>query len=147
MYVSVSEFVELVAYRTKFSLTDLLGGSRRKPICRARQVMMFVLRRKVKKSYPQIGMAFNRMDHTSCIHAVRTVERLLRQRDPYTIAMYRTVIRCLLTARNAEVARRYSIKHAVTGLIASAASAQPAYLAAIVADVRAEELRYEQLLA
>lgn len=144
MYVSVSEFVELVAYRTKFSLNDLLGGSRRKPVCRVRQVMVFVLKRKVKKSYPQIGMTFNRMDHSSCIYAVRTVERLLQQRDPHVIAIYRTVIRCLLTARNAEAARRHSIKHAVTGLIAGAASVQPVYLAAIIADVRADEVQYER---
>ena len=51
---------------------DIMGDSHRGPAVAARHAAMYLVR-KARKSYPQIGLWFNR-DHTTVMNAVRKVE-------------------------------------------------------------------------
>lgn len=56
-------------------ITDVLSRNRSDPMVRARQAAMSVLRDVKGYSLPRIGRAFDR-DHTTVLHALRSVERL-----------------------------------------------------------------------
>lgn len=56
---------------------DLLGARRRPDHVLARQVAMYLCRRKLGLSYPELGRAFGGRDHSTVIHAVKKIRRLL----------------------------------------------------------------------
>ena len=43
----------------------------------ARQVAMYVCRRKLGLSYPELGRAFGGKDHSTVIHAIKKINKLL----------------------------------------------------------------------
>ena len=63
-----------------FSREDLVGASRRRPLVTARQVSMYVFRELTDLSYPAIGREFGDRDHTTVIHAVEKITRLMAER-------------------------------------------------------------------
>ena len=63
-----------------FPRDDLTGGSRRRPLVTARQVSMYVFRELTDMSYPAIGRAFGGRDHTTVIHAVDKISKLMPER-------------------------------------------------------------------
>ena len=66
---------EAVAARLGISVDTILSPSRSAPVARARQLAMYLTRELTDLSLPAIAAAFNRRDHTTVIHAIRTVER------------------------------------------------------------------------
>jgi len=62
-----------------FSVEDLCGTSRRRPLVTARQVGMYVFREVTDLSYPAIAREFGGRDHTTVIHAVDKISRLMRE--------------------------------------------------------------------
>jgi chromosomal replication initiator protein len=60
------------------TITDLEGPSRRQPLARARQVAMYVCRELTDLSLPKIGTLFGGRDHTTVLHGVNTVGRLMK---------------------------------------------------------------------
>ena len=63
-----------------FTLEQITGGSRRRPLVDARQIAMYVTRNMTDLSYPEIGRAFGDRDHTTVIHAVRKIEHHMTER-------------------------------------------------------------------
>jgi chromosomal replication initiator protein len=63
-----------------FSLEELRGKSRRRPLVTARQVGMYVCRELTDYSYPAIGRQFGNRDHTTVMHAVEKVSTLMKER-------------------------------------------------------------------
>ena len=63
-----------------FSREDLVGASRRRPLVTARQVSMYVFREITDLSYPAIAREFGGRDHTTVIHAVDKISRLMAER-------------------------------------------------------------------
>ena len=63
-----------------FSIDDLCGQSRRRPLVTARQVGMYVFREITDFSYPAIAKEFGGRDHTTVIHAVTKIEGLMKER-------------------------------------------------------------------
>jgi len=55
---------------------DIKGGRRTKQLALARQVAMYLLRRKLNLSLKEIGFCFGGRDHTTVMHAIDKVERL-----------------------------------------------------------------------
>ncbi len=64
-----------------FSVEDLKGKSRRKPLVTARQIGMFVIRELTDLSYPAIAREFGGRDHTTVIHAVEKITALMKERQ------------------------------------------------------------------
>jgi chromosomal replication initiator protein len=63
-----------------FSVEDLCGTSRRRPLVNARQIGMYVFRELTDFSYPAIAREFGGRDHTTVIHAVEKVSGLMKER-------------------------------------------------------------------
>jgi len=71
---SIDEIMAITARTYSMSVDDLRGRSRRRQVVRPRHFAMYLCRRYTDCSLKEIGRAFKR-DHTSVMHAVRTVER------------------------------------------------------------------------
>lgn len=63
-----------------FTLDELTGGSRRRPLVTARQISMYVFRDLTDMSYPAIAKEFGGRDHTTVIHAVDKISNLMAER-------------------------------------------------------------------
>ncbi|MCA1692617.1 MAG: chromosomal replication initiator protein DnaA [Actinobacteria bacterium] len=63
-------------------IEELCGKSRSRPLVQARQVGMFVFRELTDYSYPAIGRVFGNRDHTTVMHAVDKVGKLMKERRP-----------------------------------------------------------------
>lgn len=61
------------------SIGDLEGPSRKQPLARARQVAMYVCREVTDLSLPKIGSLFGGRDHTTVLHGVNNVARLMKE--------------------------------------------------------------------
>jgi chromosomal replication initiator protein len=61
-------------YKIKFS--DLLSKRRSRSVARPRQVAMFLTKQLTTKSLPEIGEAFGGRDHTTVLHACKTIKAL-----------------------------------------------------------------------
>ena len=63
-----------------FSIDEIRGQSRRRPLVTARQVGMYVMRELTDLSYPAIAREFGGRDHTTVIHAVEKIGGLMKER-------------------------------------------------------------------
>jgi chromosomal replication initiator protein len=74
-----SEMLAEIAVYVGHSVEALQGKSRQRPLVSARQVAMYVFRDTTDLSFPAIARLFGGRDHTTVIHAVTKVERLMRE--------------------------------------------------------------------
>jgi len=66
------------------SKVDLVGSKRSQKIVYPRQIGMYLARELTDLSLPKIGEAFGGRDHTTVLHAIAKIEKLIReQRDVY----------------------------------------------------------------
>ena len=72
--------LEATASTFGFTIDELKGTSRRRPLVNARQIGMYVFRELTDFSYPAIAREFGGRDHTTVIHAVEKISRLMRER-------------------------------------------------------------------
>lgn len=70
-------------------LTMLLSRDRHKSAVAARQVAMWVTRKRYKMSFPTIGAVFGGRDHTSVMAACRRVDRNIEAGSPFGVAALR----------------------------------------------------------
>jgi chromosomal replication initiator protein len=63
-----------------FTVDDIRGKSRRRPLVTARQIGMYVMREMTDLSYPAIAREFGGRDHTTVIHAVEKIGALMKER-------------------------------------------------------------------
>ena len=63
-----------------FSIEDLCGPSRRRPLVIARQIGMYLFRDLTDYSFPAIAREFGGRDHTTVMHAVEKISSLMRER-------------------------------------------------------------------
>ena len=78
--VSPAMILEKVSERYGFTVEEITGKSRRRPLVTARQVAMYVVRELTELSYPAIGRVFGDRDHTTVMHAVSKIEALMAER-------------------------------------------------------------------
>ena len=79
--VSTRTIIEEVAEYYRQPVELLRGKSRQRPLVLARQIAMYVMRDLTDLSYPAIAREFGGRDHTTVIHAVSKVERLMKERQ------------------------------------------------------------------
>jgi chromosomal replication initiator protein len=63
-----------------FSIEELCGPNRRRPLVTARQIAMYVMRELTDFSYPAIAREFGGRDHTTVIHAVEKIGNQMKER-------------------------------------------------------------------
>lgn len=74
--ITVENIQKTVADYFKIKVADLYSKKRTRQIARPRQVAMWLAKNLTSQSYPAIGEAFGGRDHTTVLHAVRTIESL-----------------------------------------------------------------------
>jgi chromosomal replication initiator protein len=78
--ITVENIQKTVAEYFKIKVADLFSKKRTRVIVRPRQIAMWLAKNLTSQSYPSIGSAFGGRDHTTVLHAVRTIDEL-RTRD------------------------------------------------------------------
>jgi chromosomal replication initiator protein len=73
--------LEATAEMYGFTVEDLKGKSRRRPLVIARQVAMYVTRELTDLSYPAIAREFGGRDHTTVMHACDKISALMKERS------------------------------------------------------------------
>ncbi|MDQ0503796.1 chromosomal replication initiator protein DnaA [Xanthobacter agilis] len=75
--VRVDDILRIVAKHYNVSRADLLSQRRTANVVKPRQVAMFLAKTLTLRSLPEIGRRFGGRDHTTVLHAVRKIDRLL----------------------------------------------------------------------
>lgn len=79
--VSLEIIQKTVADYYKIKVADMFSKKRSRIIARPRQIAMMITKELTQLSYPDIGEAFGGRDHSTVIHAVRTITEL-KANDP-----------------------------------------------------------------
>jgi chromosomal replication initiator protein len=92
--ISIENIQKTVADYFRIKLVDLLSKKRTRNITRPRQISMSLARELTTMSLPEIGNAFGGKDHSTVIHACKTVSEL-RAEDSTIDADYKILIQTL----------------------------------------------------
>ena len=92
--VSIENIQKTVAEYYKLRASDMLSAKRSRSIARPRQVAMALAKELTKHSLPEIGRAFGGRDHTTVLHATRTIKNL-REGDATLEEDYKNLLRTL----------------------------------------------------
>lgn len=76
--ITTGSIQKLICRHYKISMEELLSRSRKRNISHPRQIAMYLARRFTGESFQAIGRSFNRY-HATTLHAIGTVERLIRE--------------------------------------------------------------------
>ena len=79
--ITVDKIQNVVSNFFNISLNDMLSQRRSRPLARPRQIAMYLAKKMTSRSLPEIGRRFANRDHTTVIHAVKTISRLSEQDD------------------------------------------------------------------
>lgn len=74
---AISEIQAAVAKYFDIPVKEMTSARRARHIARPRQVAMYLARELTPRSLPEIGRRFGWRDHTTVIHAIKQVERLM----------------------------------------------------------------------
>lgn len=74
---TIENLQKLVSEEFRMSIDDLSSSKRTADVAFARQIAMYLCCEYTKSSLHQIGVAFNKKDHTTVMHSRKKIERLL----------------------------------------------------------------------
>lgn len=75
--VPISEIQKKVAEFYNIKMSDMSSSRRVRTVARPRQIAMYLSKSLTTKSFPEIGKAFGGRDHTTVMHAAKTIEKLM----------------------------------------------------------------------
>ncbi len=78
--VTIDDIQRAVCRHFRLERSDMASPRRARAVARPRQIAMFLAKEMTLRSYPEIGRRFGGRDHSTVMHAVRTIEDL-RVRD------------------------------------------------------------------
>ena len=78
--ITITNIQKVVAEYFQLRVADLLSKRRSRSVARPRQMAMALAKELTEHSLPEIGDAFGGRDHTTVLHACRTI-RNLRETD------------------------------------------------------------------
>ena len=82
--VTIDAILSAVAESTGVSVTEIIGDKRSRPVVDSRHLAMYLARELTDSSLPKIGERFGNRDHTTVLHAVDKITKLMREdRDMY----------------------------------------------------------------
>ena len=79
--ITVDKIQNIVSNYFNIQLSEMLSQRRSRPLARPRQIAMYLAKKMTTRSLPEIGRRFANRDHTTVIHAVKTITRLSEQDD------------------------------------------------------------------
>ena len=74
--VTIDKIQNTVSNFYNIPLNEMLSQRRSRPLARPRQIAMYLAKKMTTRSLPEIGRRFANRDHTTVIHAVKTITRL-----------------------------------------------------------------------
>ena len=77
--LNIEKIQNAVSSFFKISMQEMLSPRRSRSLVRPRQIAMYLSKKYTSKSLPDIGRQFSNRDHTTVIHAVKTVEQLMQK--------------------------------------------------------------------
>jgi chromosomal replication initiator protein len=92
--VSIDEIQRKVCDHYRIRQSEMGSPRRAREVARPRQIAMYLAKQLTQRSLPEIGRRFGGRDHTTVIHAVKTIEAL-RARDAELDADVRLLLRQL----------------------------------------------------
>ena len=92
--ISIDDIQKIVSEYYKIRIADMLSSSRTRRLSRPRQLAMALTKELTNHSLPDIGRQFGGRDHTTVLHACRTIESL-RTEDATVEEDYRLLMRRL----------------------------------------------------
>jgi len=92
--ITVDEIQKICAAHYKIDPAEMRSKRRARAVARPRQVAMYLAKKMTPRSLPEIGRIFGGRDHSTVIHAVRTIEEL-RQTNADIDADIRALLRQL----------------------------------------------------
>jgi chromosomal replication initiator protein len=75
--ITLEEIQKKVTEYYNLRTADMHSARRTKTIARPRQIAMYLSKKLTTRSFPEIGKSFGGRDHTTVMHAVKTIEKLL----------------------------------------------------------------------
>lgn len=81
--VSVDLIQRVTAQYYKISKKEMLADRRTRKLSRPRQIAMYLAKTMTMRSLPEIGRFFANRDHTTILHGVRKIERLITDDPSY----------------------------------------------------------------
>ena len=79
--ITVDKIQNVVSNYFNIPLSEMLSQRRSRPLARPRQIAMYLAKKMTTRSLPEIGRRSANRDHTTVIHAVKTITRLSEQDD------------------------------------------------------------------
>ena len=79
--VTVDKIQNTVSGFFNISLNEMLSQRRSRPLARPRQIAMYLSKKLTTRSLPEIGRRFANRDHTTVIHAVKTITKLSQENE------------------------------------------------------------------
>ena len=76
--ISVDVIQKRVAAHYGVRVSEMFSARRARNIARPRQIAMYLAKNLTSLSYPEIGRQFGGRDHTTVMHAVKTIENLMK---------------------------------------------------------------------
>ena len=74
--ISIDKIQNVTSNFFSLNLQEMLSQRRSRPLARPRQIAMYLAKKLTTRSLPEIGRKFANRDHTTVIHAVKTIEKL-----------------------------------------------------------------------
>lgn len=81
--ITINDIIKSVSSYMNVSENRLISKGRKKEIAIARQIAMYLSREMVGSSLENIGLHFGGRDHTTVIHACRTVEKKIEEKQEF----------------------------------------------------------------
>jgi chromosomal replication initiator protein len=101
--ITVAMILEATADKFGFTIDELKGKSRRRPLVITRQMAMYLTRQLTDLSFPLIAREFGGRDHTTVMHACDKISALMKERSQ----IYNDVMALEKKVRNAAQAGDY----------------------------------------
>jgi chromosomal replication initiator protein len=79
--ITVDKIQNTVANFFNIPLAEMLSQRRSRPLARPRQIAMYLTKKMTTRSLPEIGRRFANRDHTTVIHAVKTIIKISEKDD------------------------------------------------------------------
>lgn len=77
--LTVEEILKRVSSHFNIKISDIKSPKRLKAVVLPRQIAMYLSRQLTSSSYPEIGDRFGGKDHSTIIHAIRKIEKLMEE--------------------------------------------------------------------
>ena len=98
--ITIEYIQEMVCKYFNISMKDLASSQRSNDIAFPRQIAMYLCRTLTNESFPKIGEAFGKRDHTTVMHAFKKIEKDIKE-NPETKLLVESVKKIVLNKKQA----------------------------------------------